>query len=99
MCIPSSLRGIYPLGGLPVSTTLISGIQTSHRSFFRGLILSCLLCGWETQKEKETQVFAPEEITLGNGLGAQRRRPPTLEHTWVADYRPPLREQPVTAWR
>lgn len=40
--------------------TLISGIQTSHRNFFRGLILSCLLCGWETQKEKETQVFAPE---------------------------------------
>ena len=50
-----------PPGGLPVSVTLISGIQTSHRNFFRGLILSCLLCGWETQKEKETQVFAPEK--------------------------------------
>lgn len=80
--------------------TLISGIQISHRNCFRGLIFSCLLRGWETQKEKETQVFAPEEITLGNGLGAQIQRSPPLEHTWVADHmRPPLTEHPVAAWQ
>lgn len=52
------LSEAFTLRGTSKLVTLISGTQTSHRDSFRGLILSSLLCGRETQKDKKIQ-FSP----------------------------------------